>query len=365
MRERYDDLPPMPRPPEPAGDFDSWLLLVASDAHPGNPAMLAARLGHAIDTYWDAHRADRPLAALDAIERAAATLATIEGLSDTPEARQLAEATRHSVLLLRLLHTAYLPHLRQRFAGIFIVGSMSYGRFSTVRGSGDARPSDLDLMLVAPDANLLRSDILLSGEVEDADEPARFDQYLHILETSPTDLLNYKLRGTTDGIGLSLTMCTLAGFANITRLEGGEDRRTSLHWSARFDGKANPLPDLGGAAYDARYWEARSGAGNVLTLPVAYHDERAGHRLGRASGFASMLAPRFDHVAMTAEVETLLLGFIRDMAKMAQTYELAGLAPHICNVHPRRGRMSRYFCAQMQQRFHDLSQQTSIPSAGI
>ena len=162
---------------------------------------------------------------------------------------------------------------------------------------------------------------------------------------------------------MSLTLCTMAGFANITTLEGGEKRSARLHWNARFDGKANPLPDLGGVDYDARYSETRSGAGNVLVLPVAYYDERDGHRLGRANGFASILAPRFDHLAMTNEVERLLLGFVRSMREMADAYEGAGLDPHICNVHPRRQRMSRYFRAQMQQRFETLVQQASQESS--
>jgi hypothetical protein len=359
MQENCSDLPPMPALPRPSEDLGAWLGLVASGAHVGEPAMLTGRLAHAIDAYWERHREDQPIAALDAIELAAGRLGEIGGLAGTPEAAAFTAAVHHSVVVLRLLHERYLAHLRLRFAGIFIVGSMSYGRFSNVRGNSDARPSDLDLLLVAPDTMFELADILLPRWIEGADEPKRFAQYLRILQTSPADVFNYKLRGVAEGVGVSLTLCTLTGFANLTTLEGGEERRIRLHWKASFDGRANPLPDMAGAVYDARYWETRSGAGNVLILPVVDYAERIGHRLGRPNGLASMLAPRFDHLAMTADVESLLLGLVRGIRKIADAYEHAGLEPHICDLHPRRQRMSHYFRAQMQQRFKRLMQQAS------
>lgn len=364
MVETLDNLPAIP-PFRPQGDLTAWLRQVASGTHAGQPALLAHRIGHAIDMYWEQHHQDSPLAALETIKRAAVGIAEIDGLTGTTEAARLRAAIDHSVTLLRLLHGHYLAHLQRRFAGVFIIGSMSYGRFSSVRGTGDAGPSDLDLMLVAPDSSLELADLLLPQWVEDADNPERFTNYLRILENSPSDLLNYKLRNPGGDVGVSVTLCTLAGFANMTTLDGGPDRYVRLHWTAGLAGRPNPLPDLGGTIYNASYTETQSGAGNVLILPVVDYNVHLGQRFGRPNGLAAMLTPRFDHVIMTSEVECLLMGLVGGIQALADPYILAGKTPHICNVHPRRQRMSAYFCAHMQKTFEALAQRATLHKAGF
>lgn len=358
MTERLVDLPALP-PLQPQGDLAAWLQLVADGGHAEEPALLADRLGHAIDIYWEQHCKDSPIAALDTIERAAEWVTELDGLGGTLEGASLDAAVRHSVALLRLLHGHYLTHLRRRFSGIFMVGSMSYGRFRSVRGSGDAHPSDLDLMLVAQDRSLELADILLLPWVENADNVDRFANYLDILKTDPCDVLNYKLRTPNKDIGVSVTLCTLAGFANMTTLHGAADRVVRLHWTAGFAGKPNPVPDLAGAVYNATYAETKSAAGNVLILPVVDYNETLGQRFGRPNGLAAMLTPRFDHITMSSEVEHLLMGLVSGIQTLAQPYDRAGKTPHICNIHPRRQRMSAYFRAHMQRTFEALVQKAS------
>jgi hypothetical protein len=305
-------------------------------------------------------RNSRPLFALEEINGAIDTLLRqrFQPLMSSNELPRFLDTLEATLLTLRFLYRDYLPVLRRRFSACFIVGSMSYGRFYSVRGRHAPKPSDLDLFIVASGSNFTISDFLIPGVVNDSfDNVRRLERYTEALSRGSTDLLNYKVVNHRDAIPISLTICSESGFENMLDLSDGEARQTCLRWTGSLSGGPNWRTDLAGRIYDAPYVETETDMENALVLPVLMHDIHNQHRLGRFNGYAGLLTPRFDEMFVTPQVADKVLQFLQQVGQMTRIYEEAGLSSHICDAHLCRDRFSPYFRLHMKWRFEQLLQQ--------
>lgn len=310
-----------------------------------------------LDDTWMSTPEPRRIERLDEFYAIAEMVQAGEQASEAAE-RPLSKSILTSVAMLRFLTQDYLPHLQRRFSACMLTGSLSYGRFHSVKGEGDQAPSDIDLLVVAHDGSFGLEDLLLGDKVvDDLDVRSRFDAYLSDLRIHPTDLLNYRVHAIQAGFEISLTLCTREGFAHMLSSGGGETLQTRMRRVGSFNGAANLQFDFSGRRYDAPYVEERSANGDViLALPViSFGGAPDTPHLGRVNGFAALILPRFDLLFGDTDTKAVIRRFARLVAKLMTAYRAANLPAALCASHIRHQRFPAHLEAVSLLRLAELA----------
>lgn len=345
--------------PAPASDgqaFSKWfgaaLVPVPDDLQ--DRRMARAFVAYVVDQFWEDHKEKDAAGSLQEIRKAAEVVEAVPhyNLPIAAGEDSLAGTLRASVDMLEFLYNDYAPFLRENFSSCFLVGSMSYGRFFSVRGESVSRPSDLDLFLVSKDGNLDIKQLVPGNALEDTlDSADRLRMFSKKFHAQSEESVNYKLRHKTCGFEVSLTIATEAGLKNILDINNGSGRYTNLNRSISLQGRKNILTDLAGAPFEEDYREDRTENGYILSLPVLTYREPETHQGGRFSGMAAMFLPRMEALFSTESMTTALNSFSDSVKALGESFNKAGNAASVCNVHPRRERFSPLFRDRMNARF--------------
>ncbi len=316
---------------------------------PANPAEclpLRDRLARDLDRFWLGARNDSPLAALHAIERT--TLP-----ADTPgtENDAITDAIETSTRILRFLYSGYLHSLSRHFEAVFLIGSMSYGRFYSVQ-SRRKPASDLDLFLVARTGDIRIGHLVHGGQLADDIDRSDRLQAFSGMKAEPTlaRFLNYKLRHVRDGFNLSLTICTLADLRLL--LLPGRVSPTVLHWGGSLDGTPNIQFDLARRPMFFPYLEHCLEHENRLFMP-SFHRQSADEAVPciAYNGLANMLLPRIETLLASSPVIQYTRVFLQVMSSIADELEVAGLPAELCNAHIRACNFPSALATSLNQSF--------------
>jgi hypothetical protein len=325
-------MPPVPIPGTPANPFEE---LPVRD-----------RLARDIDQFWLSARNSSPLAALNFIEKT-----VVPPDTSGPETDAIVDAIETSTRILRFLHSGYLNSLSRHFEAVFLIGSMSYGRFYSVQ-SRRKPASDLDLFLVARTCDIQIGSLLYEDQL--ADDIDRCDrlQTFSRMNADPTlaRFLNYKLRHPRDGFNLSLTICTLADLRLL--LQPGRASPTVLHWGGSLDGLPNIQFDLARRPLFFPYLEHCLEHENRLFMPSIHTQPvREAVPCIAYNGLANMLLPRIEMLFASSPVIQHTRKFLRAMASLADQLERAGLPAELCNAHVRACNFPPALTACLNQSF--------------
>ncbi len=310
---------------------------------------LREKLARDLDQFWLEAQNSARLAALQIIEKTALP----PDISGT-ESDAITDAIETSTRILRFLHSGYLQSLSRNFEAVFLIGSMSYGRFHSVH-SQRKPASDLDLFLVARGRDIRVGHLLYDGQL--ADDLDRCDR-LRVFSQMQADatlarFLNYKLRHTKDGFNLSLTVCTLADLRLL--LQPGIVSPTVLHWGGSLDGLPNIQFDLARRPLYFPYLEHCFEQENRLFMP-SFHRQRVVKDAPciAYNGLANMLLPRIETLFASLPVLHYIRVFLRAMATLANQLESAGLCAELCNAHIRASNFPSHLTASVNQSFRQI-----------
>jgi hypothetical protein len=304
------------------------------------------RLAQDLDQFWLRMRNSSPLAALDIIEKT-----VLPPDSSGAETDTIADAVETSTRILRFLHSGYLQSLSRHFEAVFLIGSMSYGRFYSVH-SRQKPASDLDLFLVARSDDIRIGQLLHEGQLADDLDTCDRLQAFSQMKADPAlaRFLNYKLRHAREGFNLSLTICTLTSLQLLLL----PDRvcPTVLHWGGSLDGLPNIQFDLARRPLFFPYLEHRIGHENRLFMPSMHRQpvEDAVPCIAY-NGLANLLLPRIEMLFASSPVIQNTRKFLRAMASLADQLERAGLPAELCNTHIRACNFPPALSACLNQSF--------------
>lgn len=304
-----------------------------------------------LDKYWECSKRTCPLVALNAIEKLALNRQKNKiGHSNVQNFNNsMTEGVLVSVKMLRFLHTYYIKHLKRKFIGCFLTGSMSYGRFYNVKKTL-FHQSDLDLLIVTEDGNFNVNDLLVDGWVVDTiDDKSRLKSFSANFNRLSEDILNYKIYNVEEDFVISINLCSLASFENIFVFDRGA--KCNLHWSESIGGGINIQKDLAGRPFNLRYNETYSLNENILTV-AAFSPDADKLELGLFNPIVAMLVPRFEILFGEQKIIDIVSLCIIKIGRLSLAFQKAGYIPRICNVHKRRNQFSPLFSRSMNNTFN-------------
>jgi hypothetical protein len=314
-----------------------------------------ALVAYILDQYWEDNKNANPERALQEIKKVADYIdRQKEHDFRFPEhIRDIyAEDIKDCVKMLNFMYKDYIPFLSQNFLGGFLIGSMSYGRFFSVKNFSHECPSDLDLFLISKSGRVGIEDIRHPNLLEDiVDHCGRLKTYSNCFHAASLDLINYKLKHKEHKFTVSLTMSGLQGFQNVLDIKSAMHSKTfNLHWTSRMNGRVNTLYDMARHPVYGTYSEIESCDGNILNLPVIDSKEQEKGQV-HFNEVATMLTPRFESIIHNEKIKFIVENFRASLKEIADIYKIAGMDTNICNLHPRKDRFSPLFINSMSNQF--------------
>lgn len=339
------DHPPLPEQP-----FGNWLREILMPVPEALRDRRAARafVAYLTDQFWEDNKSDNALAALAEIEAAAQMVKSMPHYDQPDMHPSLSASMMASVKMLRFLHTTYIPFLQERFSGAFLVGSMNYGRFFSIKGAKSRNPSDIDLFLVAKEPHIAVEDFQdKTYLVDSSGGRERLQEFSASMKPGGTDIISYKLTHKSEGFDVSLTMGTEDGLRNILDLESKDEKTSSLNRPVSMCGRQNILLDFAGCPYEETYQERPLKNGYLLSVPVMTYGQSPQGKVGRINGFAALFLPRIDALFSTPGIDAVMASFVHSLCNLAQDFRHTDNNVSICNTHLRQQNFSPFFKKKM------------------